>query len=186
MTKRISEQELAERISRLPREISPSRDPWPDIQARISRPAEPRQRRGIAAVRGWRAVAAAALVAVAAGWLLGLPETQLQSPSMAEAVVPGQAVYPAVLASSEAEYLAAFREFIPVGRTREKLPDQALEQIESGWMELVDAENALASALESDPGDPFLNDRMLELRARQLGFLRQLATLELSNRRMTI
>ncbi len=185
MTTRMTEQELAERLGRLPREISPDRDPWPDIHARITQQRETGRRHGWFTGQGWRAVAAAALVAVAAGWLLGRPGTQVQAPSTAQAA-PGPAVYPAVLATSEAEYLAAFREFIPVGQTREKLPDQTLEQIESGWMELVNAENALTAALEGDPDDPFLNGRMLELRARQLGFLRQLATLELSNRRMTI
>jgi hypothetical protein len=36
------------------------------------------------------------------------------------------------------------------------------------------------------PNDPFLNDRLLQLRARQLGFLQRLATLDLNDRRMTI
>jgi hypothetical protein len=44
----------------------------------------------------------------------------------------------------------------------------------------------LAAALDENPDDPFLNDRMFELRARQLGFLKQLVKLDRNNRRMTI
>jgi hypothetical protein len=49
----------------------------------------------------------------------------------------------------------------------------------------VQAERALQSALDEHPGDRFLNQKMLELRSRQLGFLRQLAGLDHSNRRLT-
>jgi hypothetical protein len=49
-----------------------------------------------------------------------------------------------------------------------------------------DTDLRLAAALEANPNDPFLNDRMLELRARQLGFLQRLATIDLENRRLTI
>jgi hypothetical protein len=58
--------------------------------------------------------------------------------------------------------------------------------IESDWAELTLTENFLVAALEENPGDRFLNDRMLELRARQLGFLKQLARLDKNSRRMTI
>jgi hypothetical protein len=57
--------------------------------------------------------------------------------------------------------------------------------IENSWSALVQAERALQSALDEHPGDRFLNQKMLELRSRQLGFLRQLAGLDHSNRRLT-
>jgi hypothetical protein len=91
-----------------------------------------------------------------------------------------------MIAGSEAEYLAAFREFIPVGDSRSRLPAQAVEMIETSWTELTNAESELAAALEQNPNDPFLNKRMLELRARQLSFLKQLAVLDFNNRRLTI
>jgi hypothetical protein len=55
-----------------------------------------------------------------------------------------------------------------------------------GWTDLRVTETALAVALEENPDDQFLNERMLELRARQLSFLKQLITLDRNNRRMTI
>ena len=87
---------------------------------------------------------------------------------------------------SEAEYLAAFREFVTVGDSRDRIPAQTVEQIETGWAELQQVETALEDALALNPEDPFLNKRMLDLRAKQLGFLRQLAALDHSNRRLTI
>jgi hypothetical protein len=93
---------------------------------------------------------------------------------------------PANLAASEAEYQAAFREFITVGQARSNLSQQTIAQIETGWADLRAAENALEAALAANPDDRFLNNRMFELRARQLGFLQELAYLDQSNRRLTI
>ena len=51
---------------------------------------------------------------------------------------------------------------------------------------MMRTEAELAGALEANPNDEFLNGRMLELRSRQLGFLKQLAALDRNNRRLTI
>ncbi|MFC1695850.1 hypothetical protein ACFL1C_06975 [Pseudomonadota bacterium] len=93
---------------------------------------------------------------------------------------------PALLSTADAEYVAAFREFITIGKSGADLSPQTVEKIEGGWADLRTTEEALAAALEQNPGDLFLNERMLELRARQLGFLKQLAALDRNNRRMTI
>ena len=90
------------------------------------------------------------------------------------------------LAGSEAEYQAAFREFIGVGQSRSALSPQTIDHIATGWADLRGVELALTRALADDPDNRFLNDRMLELRARQLAFLRQLASLDQSNRRRMI
>jgi hypothetical protein len=186
----IGEQELLQRISALPREIPPGRDPWPDIAARIAAPSALRAR-----LPRWGMLAAAAslLLAVAAGWLLaprwsGVGQPAEVSLQLSASAANPRAVsgLPGSVAASEAEYQAAFREFIPVGVTRANIAPQTVTLIESGWAELRDAERRLAAALEANPNDAFLNGRMLELRARQLGFLRRLATIDLENRRLTI
>ena len=58
-----TEQELLDRIARLPREIRPPRDPWLDIAARLDEPAAVAD---AAPSPGWalRAVAALAVAAV--------------------------------------------------------------------------------------------------------------------------
>ena len=184
----MDDRELLNRIAELPREIRPATEVWPRISARIGRP-DARSPGRNAGRRGW-ALGAVAAVAVAALALNLMPvkrQSHEEAPMLAEQSRPAQAVpYGGFMASSEAEYQAAFREFIAVGDSREQLPVTAVEQIETGWADLMHAETALSGALAENPNDPFLNNRMLELRARQLGFLKQLATLERSNRRLTI
>jgi hypothetical protein len=189
MSHQLEEKELLRRIGQLPREIPPRRDPWPLIAARIAQPRAARVR-----TRHWLPLAAAA--SVVAALVLGL----LLGPRLAEPPAAGglqvtqeeQAPEsrgthtPAFLAGSEAEYQAAFREFIAVGRDRSSLSPRTIETIETGWADLRATETELAAALATHPDDRFLNTRMLELRARQLGFLRQIASLDQSNRRLTI
>lgn len=190
MTNTIGEQELLQRIAALPREIRPARDPWPEIAARIATPAARHSR-----LPSWGILAAAAslVMAVAAGWLLApqwsgsrsAPDVTLQV-SASAANPRAVSGLPAAVAASEAEYQAAFREFIPVGAARTSLSPHTITLIENGWADLRETEQRLAAALEANPNDPFLNDRMLELRARQLGFLQRLATIDMENRRLTI
>ena len=198
MTERIGDRELLRRIAELPREMQPGRDPWPEISARIAAPAAQSDRG--AQLRRWSAsrwslmgAAASMVLALAVGWLLlsdkaAAPVAPGSPVDFAETGVSAAAVtgLRATLAASEAEYRAAFREFIPVGSARANLSPRTVAVIESGWAEMRQTEDELAAALAMRPNDPFLNDRLLELRARQLGFLQRLATLDLDNRRMTI
>jgi len=189
MKHRLEEQELLRRIGELPREIQPPHDPWPAIFARIGQP-----RSAVRGPRLWVPLAAAAsvmlvlILVLQPGKRADEPKMPVRSQVVQENGIHG--IRPAtpgvLLAGSEAEYQAAFREFIAVGREHTSLSPRTLETIETGWAELRAAETALAAALASHPDDRFLNTRMLELRARQLGFLRQLASLDQSNRRLTI
>lgn len=193
MTNGIGEQELLRRIAQLPREVSPGRDPWADIADRIGQ--HDRQAGHSRRPAHWRllAVAASVTLALAVGWLLA-PE--FAAPPVApagQAELAGSEPGPEALSglrasvrASEAEYQAAFREFIPVGSARTSLSPQTVALIETSWDDLRRTESELAAALAIRPNDPFLNDRMLELRARQLGFLQRLAALDLNDRRLTI
>ena len=188
MNQQIEEQELLQRIAQLPREIQPRNDPWASISARIG------QRRVLSSrSRAWAFPAAAAatialaLVAVSLLEPRGNDMTAPAAPLVLDAapVEAGFQRLPVALVASEAEYQAAFREFIAVGQARPNLSPRTVETIEAGWADLRATENALAEALAANPDDRFLNARMLELRARQLGFLQQLASLDQSNRRLT-
>jgi hypothetical protein len=188
----MNEKELLKRIAELPREMEPGRDPWDRIAARLDESAGGSDS-ALASQRsrlwGWpvRAVAALAVLAVVVT-LLNHSEMTIEPPVMSQ--TEGTANLPmslqVVLAGSEAEYQAAFREFVPIGDSRDRISPMTVEKIETGWADLRHVENALADALSQNPDDAFLNRRMLELRSRQLGFLRQLAALDQSNRRMTI
>jgi hypothetical protein len=193
MSKGIGEEELLRRIAQLPREVSPERDPWAGISARIGQNGRQAERSGRPAQWRLLAVAASVTLALAVGWLL-LPE--FTAPPAGPADRAGFAASEtgpeplsglrASVRASEAEYQAAFREFIPVGSARASLSPQTVALIETSWDDLRRTETELAAALAMRPNDPFLNDRMLELRARQLGFLQRLAALDLNNRRLTI
>jgi len=188
MSSNISEKQLLSRLAGLPREIPPAHDPWDRIASRLgqetasSRDAStPVWRRS---ARVMQAVAALAVLGIAVVLLNGPQPGQVQPGDERLALeAPG---IPVALAGSEAEYHAAFREFIPVGDAKPELSVMTVETIETGWADLRQVELELADALARDPADPFLNKRMLELRARQLDFLRQLAALDRSNRRLTI
>ena len=188
MSPKMNEKDLLKRIADLPREVEPGNDPWDRIAARLDEPRTMHDSRASgsrARLLGWpaRAVAAVAVLSIALAFL-GDPAQQAGD-RMEQAAVPPVALT-AVLAGSEAVYLAAFREYLTVGESRDALPALTVEKIETGWSELRQVESALADALAQNPNDPFLNRRMLELRSRQLGFLRQLASLDQSNRRLTI
>lgn len=188
MKQSLDERELSRRIADLPREIEPATDPWPAIAARIEQAEKRRAGGGRAPIWLWRAVAATLVMALAAGLLFG-PRWDGASAIPAGPAVATPAAgdfrLPASLAANEAEYQAAFREFIAVGRARPGLSAQTIDRIEAGWADMREMENALTAALEESPDSAFLATRMMELRARQLGFLQQLAALDQDYRRLT-
>lgn len=183
----MNEQELLKNLAGLPREISPEQDPWPGISARIGR-LQPGA--GIAhrpQSRFLIAAAASVVVAVLLGLLLRPTLTGGPAPSLQPVVLQAENLSaPGFLYAIDAEYQAAFREFISVNDSANGLQAETIEKIELTWADMRGTENALTVALEENPGDLFLNHRMLELRARQLGFLKQLVSLDRNNRRLTI
>jgi hypothetical protein len=181
MKRTMTEKELLDRIAGLPRAFGPERDAWPSIQAHIERSGAaadrtPRRPRWLAS-----AAVAAGLAVVAAFWVADRISTRAPSAPQHFADSAGPATGPLPL--SEVEYLAAFREYIGIGSARGRLSSGTIETIEMGWTDLLQAELALAKAIEADPDNRFLNERLRELRGRQLDFLRQLATLDRNNRR---
>ena len=191
MNRKLSKQDLLKRLEALPREISPEKDAWPAIAQKIG--FQGAANRLYPSNRWWfRAAAACVAVAFVAGILLGRqwdtasrlpqPESRLAS----QAYAPLTEGLARVLAASEIEYQAAFREFVSVGESREFLPPQTVETLDAGWADLRAAEAAMTEALRQNPGNAFLSSKMLELRSRQIDFLKQIAALDQNNRRTTI
>jgi hypothetical protein len=193
----MNEKELLARLAELPREKAPSRDPWPAISAAME--TRSNERRVAKTGSSWwpTAAAAAVVLALAAGILLrpgldnmnpvrGEPVASVSETAPNAAVAQPNARVSGMLDSLDAEYTAAFREFIGAGESRDVLAQQTVDKIEMGWADMRVAEEQLSAALEQNPGDLFLSERMMELRARQLGFLKQLVSLERNNRRLTI
>ncbi|MFC1719588.1 hypothetical protein ACFL00_00425 [Pseudomonadota bacterium] len=197
MNSKISEEELLNRLAELPRERSPGRDPWPEIFAAIDNaqagPGSMKRR-----VNGWfMAAAASIMLAIAAGLILKpwFEESAVPTDSLASTDPVSTPIEvnvnenPGILGTLDvidAEYVAAFREFMNAGDPGSDLAPQTVENIEKGWADLRMTEEALMAALDQNPDNLFLNERMVELRTRQLGYLQQLVSLERNNRRLTI
>jgi hypothetical protein len=189
MKKIMTENELLEQIAALPREIAPANDVWSSISSRIGRARESVSARK--SVNAWWQLAAAAsvFVAFAAGLLLG--QQQLTTPVQPATGInmASQMNYhgslAATLAATEIEYQAAFREFISVGASRDSLELRTVEKLAMSWTDLRNTEAGLVVALQENPGNSFLNTKMLELRSRQLKFLKQIAALDHNSRRTT-
>ncbi|NIP16943.1 MAG: hypothetical protein GWM87_01360 [Xanthomonadales bacterium] len=180
-TRSRDEQDLVNAIHGLPRSMKPGRDLWPGILARLGAGGERSGER----LPGWRwqALAASLALVFAAGVMLGRQMEQEALPYDGPQTA-GLAML-AALEASEREYQAAFREFIPVGAARPMLEAQAVENIENSWFEIQQAESALLAALNEYPDNPFLNQKLMDLRAQQLGFMQQLAMLDQFSRRKT-
>ena len=175
-----SEQQLVDELGNLPREIKPSRSLWPGIEQRLGS-----QESGGELVQrpAWqhRALAASIAIAFVAGVMFG---RQMDPAGEAESGLPtGSLAFQAAMEATEKEYQAAFREFIPVGQSNNMLTAQAVQNIEHSWAELQQAETALLNALREFPENDYLNQKLLDLRAQQLGFMKQLASLDQHSRR---
>lgn len=182
----ITETELLRRLGELPRRVEPQNDPWPEIQQRIQAEAPAR----VAARTPWLQFAAAVAVAFALGIFSGQAWQSGGTPLDGAAQTAQSAPPPTAprelagaLAGAELEYQAAFSEFITIGYSASNLKTATLESIEDDWQEMQDAEAALSAALDQYPENPWLNQRMLELRDRQLEMLKKLAGLDRASRR---
>ena len=176
-----------EGMRELPRSIEPGRDLWPDIEARLA----PRASVAAPSSRRWGLGAIAASVAMAflAGLLLGRQAPDGNAPlpageplTLAEAAAPALAV---ALEATEREYRAAWKSFGPLGLAPTTLQPETLEALARSWQSMKEAENALLTALDEHPENPYLADKLLELRGQQLEFMRDMHMLEQNNRRET-
>jgi len=162
---------LDDALARLPRSVEPARDLWPAIEAQL----EPQA--GAGGRRRWWPAAAAAVLLVAASSLItaGLlrrdgPATVGASPEPATMAMtnaafgPGQALGP--------DYLAARQELARALESRiERLPPAGRRQLEKNLAELHRARAEINAALELSPGDPLLEELLLNAYQDELAVL---------------
>jgi len=168
---------LEEALARLPRSVEPPGDLWPAIEARL----EPRDSRSGGRRWQWPAAAAAAVLLVAASSLITASLLRRdntrddavvaqRSPAPSGAVLapaafgPGQALGPA--------YLAARGELARSLEARvARLPPEGRLQLERNLAELRRASEEINAALELSPGDPLLEELLLNVYQDELAVL---------------
>jgi hypothetical protein len=174
-------------IGSLPRAIEPAQDLWPGIEARLVAPSADTARR----VRGWRLGAIAASVAAAflVGILLGrqgpAPGSGMTPAAGLPVLTAGAAAVAATLEATEREYQAVWKGFDPAGLPPSALSPETVDALQRTWESMHQAETALMTALDEHPENPYLAQKLLELRGQQLEFMRELYMLDQNSRRET-
>jgi len=157
-------------LARLPKAIEPSRDLWPAIEAGLeSRTARPRQS------WGWLA-AAGVLVAVGSSLITatllreGRPEPAQVAAAVGEAPVVPAAFGP--VGRMGPGYLATRRVLLRELEARiDRLPPEAQKSLERNLAELHRASAEINAALALKPGDPLLEELLLNTYQDELAVL---------------
>lgn len=177
-------------LDELPRSIAPENDLWPAINAKLAERHPETSANASVRRRGWGLSAVAASVAVAfmAGMLLGrqtpmdVPPVQLADQ---EPVVAGAPALMAAMEAVELEYASAYKGFRPLMLEPALFESRTTDELRASWADMQEAETALKAALEEHPDNPFLGEKLLNLRAQQLEFMRQLHMLDQTGWRTT-
>ncbi len=170
---------LSELTAALPREIEPERDLWPAVEARID--AATVVRAPFRGRRRWRLVAAAAAVVLAlvAAYQLGRqtsPVRVVEVPADGSAVVDGPRW--ASVGPGGAEYERARDELVQLLEARrERLSPDTVAVVEENLTVIRTSIERIRAAIEADPGNPRLANRLGSAYRQELDLLRRAVTI---------
>jgi hypothetical protein len=181
--KKMKESDLQSAIDSLPRRIKPQRDLWPAINDRLDTAGGADKTRYSAPVWRMPAMAAAVLVALTTGVFIGRGMDAEPAGQTAQSVLEFALV--GTVQATEREYQAAFQELVPLVYSGIPLDGEEPDALRGSWEDLQQAETSLLAALQQYPTDIYLNNKLLDLRSRQLQFVKQMALLEQNNWRRT-
>jgi hypothetical protein len=160
---------LEQALGRLPRNVDPAHDLWPAIEARLeAREARPRR---------WPWQAAAAVLLVAGSSLLTASlvrrdlsrVVRMQAPAAQVATIP--AAYGAAYAL-DPEYVAARQQLSSMLESRiDSMPASARQKLEANLAEIRRATAEISEALALQPGDPLLEELLLNTYQDELAVL---------------
>ncbi len=175
--------ELQSLIETLPRALQPQRDLWPDINTRLKERETPTSVTDVAP--HWRKslMAASILLALTGGIFIG--RGMNTSPADQSAQSLSEFALGGTVEATEREYQAAFRELIPLDYSGLRLNGEEPGALQGSWDDLVRTEADLLAALRQYPSDIYLNEKLLDLRSKQLQFVKRLALLEQNDWRTT-
>lgn len=180
-----TEEDILRKIDLLPRELAPLNDPWPEISGRIGSISRDRVSTARRA-RLWPFAVAAMVLLMASTMLISGRPWRTSSPYPALPGLARQNPGATTSAASEAEYHAAFREFMKGDAWRESSLQPSKQVFSAGWGALRQAEVELQVALNQEPDNIFLNSHLHALRARQLELLQQISAADMAAWRNSI
>lgn len=157
-------------LQSLPRAVEPERDMWPDIEARMeSRPVRRRP--------AWARQAAAAVILVAASSLITASLLYRANPLTVRVATPepGKPVVQAAFGQSAglgAGYEMARRELAADLELRmATMPESARQKLVANLAEMRRAADEINAALARQPGDPLLEELLLNTYQDELGVI---------------
>ena len=171
--------DLDNALHALPQAVEPAHDLWPRIEARLERP--PGQGRvRVAERRAWPWQAAAVILLVAASSLITATWVGRGSGTpvaVAPAAAPAAGVYavPAAFGPAHAlspEYETAHRQLSALLQQRiGQMPPSARQKLAANLAELRRAAAEINAALDQQPGDPLLEELLLNTYQEELAVL---------------
>jgi hypothetical protein len=176
MTRTRLEQRADAALQSLSRDVQPERDLWPEIEARLDPPAPARR------AWGWQVAAAVALVAISSLVTANLVRREQQPvaalapvaerPSQVSAApMPVRAAFGPSHAL-DAEYDAARQQLAAQLEQRlAAMPPSARMKLEANLAEMQRAAEEINAALARQPGDPLLQELLLNTYQDELGVL---------------
>ncbi len=155
-------------LASLPRELQPARDLWPDIESRL-------EQRGRHGAWAWQAAAAIALVAVSSLITASLVRRADTPVARTNAPVPQAHVTKAAFGPSyslNAEYDKARGQLATDLEQRlAGMPPSARHKLEANLAEMHRAAAEINAALARQPGDPLLEELLMNTYQDELGVL---------------
>jgi hypothetical protein len=163
-------------LARLPREVQPSRDLWPAIEAELSKPAERvvslRPRRAVVS-SPWMQLAAAVLLV--AGTAVTTYELTRDSTEQTTTIaVPAATAVPVSLVQQEfgAGYLGAREQLEALYKERiASLPPGTRAKLDRDLVDLRRAAAEISAILAKHPEDPLLQDLLMSTYQSELDLL---------------
>jgi len=180
---------LDARLGKLPLEVAPGRDLWPDIAARIEERAQPVASTRRRAAWLWQVAAAVVLVTGSSLLTASLLDRSVLMQQSAVPAVPANAIaasdaavaMPAAFGPAgqlDPEYVAARRQLTQVLDQRiAALPTSARAKLEFNLGEMRRAADEINAALAEQPGDPLLEELLLKTYQDELAVLSNISQL---------
>jgi uncharacterized membrane protein YdfJ with MMPL/SSD domain len=167
-------------LDALPRSIEPGRDLWPAIEARL-------ESREVRAGRRWLWPAAAAVLLVVGSSLITAALLRDDEPLVAQRAPSDRALSYAVASFGPGQALGPAYELARQDLARtlsariDRLPPDARRQVEKNLAEIRRASAEINAALELSPGDPLLEELLLNAYQDELAVLASVNQLAGSN-----